>query len=952
MSICIDRPNYISQAHWQEWLNSRVDTDLTANNIKSLSDTTPYEYLWYALEKAARRNDGRVRNTWINRYKHTEYGGWWCNGVDVLTGADSEWGQFKPDRPRCDSDGDILKYESPPKTETGIYALKVNFFQSWNIVRRLDDKAKDAWIQRFWQAIAREAKEADKRAIGVRLASDEVEQIEPDGIKRFQFACSIREYREIDRVLRAIRDISAPSEVELFCVDRRRIERLGKLIDTEFWQWVIDSNAPVTITEGAKKAGCLLTLGVIAIALPGIFNGYRTDKNSLGKSIKGSERLIPQLEVFTKNKREISFCFDRDLKPKTVHNLKIAISRTGKLLEAKGCEVNIISWHHDSKGVDDLVKDRGEDAFWEAYNNRQPLSKLFPYVAKELDLSPYVSLNITSKYLTDLDENGCPHPIKELNIPRDAQLIALKAHKGAGKTELFAWMAGKAIEERRRVILICHREQLARSLAKRLGLDYRTDIRYSIQKGFNGFTLCIDSLHPKANPPFNENDWAGALVLIDEVEQTYWHLLNSNTCIANRCQIISSLQRLLQKVVATGGSVAIADADLTPIALKYTQDLIGSDINTFVVNNNYKPEQKRELHIYKGKTPKGLVAMAMALVKQGVKIILHTGGKEDRSRYGTRNLEKHFLAEFGDLRKILRLDAETVADVCHPAYQATDRLNELLLNYDIVIASSVIETGVSIDIRGHFGAVVCIAQGLQPIESVCQSLARVRDDIPRYLWAVGNAIGIGRIADGSFSKKELISSQAKLARKNIELLLGNAYDGDDNLNPISLNTWATRACIINIGLSHYREAIVEKLVHEEGYKAIEAVVDGKEADRIEKVITEIKEEAYSEYCEIQATVKTPSLHEQKQLERKRTKTRTEAIKERKGSLARRYGEENITPELVRKDDNGWYPKLKHFYYATMGNQYVGQKDKSTYKKLSNEGRSEIFAPDINSRLLF
>ena len=32
---------------------------------------------------------------------------------------------------------------------------------------------------------------------------------------------------------------------------------------------------PVIICEGAKKAACLLSLGYAAIALPGIFNGYR-----------------------------------------------------------------------------------------------------------------------------------------------------------------------------------------------------------------------------------------------------------------------------------------------------------------------------------------------------------------------------------------------------------------------------------------------------------------------------------------------------------------------------------------------------------------------------------------------------------------------------------------------------------------------------------------------------
>jgi len=37
-------------------------------------------------------------------------------------------------------------------------------------------------------------------------------------------------------------------------------------------------------------------------------------------------------------------------------------------------------------------------------------------------------------------------------------------------------------------------------------------------------------------------------------------------------------------------------------------------------------------------------------------------------------------------------------------------LNQVLGNYDVVLASPVIETGVSIDIRGHFTSVWGIAQ--------------------------------------------------------------------------------------------------------------------------------------------------------------------------------------------------------------------------------------------------
>ena len=94
------RPNHIELTHWQEWVHlSKVDPSLTALNAVSLSGFEPHERLLYAVPASERRNDGRLRDKWPRRYAHCEQGGWWVSGVDVLTGENAEWGQFKPDIP-------------------------------------------------------------------------------------------------------------------------------------------------------------------------------------------------------------------------------------------------------------------------------------------------------------------------------------------------------------------------------------------------------------------------------------------------------------------------------------------------------------------------------------------------------------------------------------------------------------------------------------------------------------------------------------------------------------------------------------------------------------------------------------------------------------------------------------------------------------------------------------
>jgi hypothetical protein len=80
------------------------------------------------------------------------------------------------------------------------------------------------------------------------------------------------------------------------------------LEDTGFWQWVLDRNLPITIVEGAKKAASVLSAGVLAISLPGIFSGYRTKDNQGNPT---PAQLIPELIPFATGRR-VTICFDHD----------------------------------------------------------------------------------------------------------------------------------------------------------------------------------------------------------------------------------------------------------------------------------------------------------------------------------------------------------------------------------------------------------------------------------------------------------------------------------------------------------------------------------------------------------------------------------------------------------------------------------------------------------------
>lgn len=128
-----------------------------------------------------------------------------------------------------------------------------------------------------------------------------------------------------------------------------------------FWTWVQRERVPIVLVEGAKKAASLISAGYAAIALPGIWNGRRKAAN--GKP----ERLIPELQTFVSQGREVRFCFDRDEKPKTRKNVQDAIWKTGRLFQQQGCQVGIIELPGPEKGIDDFIVARGASAFEAVY---------------------------------------------------------------------------------------------------------------------------------------------------------------------------------------------------------------------------------------------------------------------------------------------------------------------------------------------------------------------------------------------------------------------------------------------------------------------------------------------------------------------------------------------------------------------------------------------------------
>ena len=859
----------------QEWGNSCVDDQLTSLNVVPLNGSCPLDYLLYA-DALPRRNDGRVSHNILKRYEHTEQGGWWCSGIDLLTGSEDLWGCFKPSQPRRSGDnGKLIKYEHPPLAPTGLFALRVPLH--------------------LWQRIA------DRYQIA--LLPEEIEHDQPD---------------------------------------------------QGFWQWLqAHPEVPVCITEGAKKAGSLLTAGYAAIALSGIYGGYRVPRDSQGTRM-GKSRLIPQLSKLASRGRSLYVTFDQDSKPATIKAVSAAIRQLGYLISHQGCYVKVITWNSElGKGVDDLIATHGQFAFDTAYQTAVPLDT---WKAQSL-------MRLT--YLPDLQVNR--RYLGELSLPEHVKLIGIKSPKGTGKTQFLESIVEQALARQQWILVIGHRVRLVEALCQRFGINYITEVKDNLEGTLLGYGLCLDSLHPTSQARFEVTNWSDGVVIIDEVEQVLWHGLDSSTCSSNRVAILKSLKTLMQNVLGGDGQVFVADADLSDVSLDYLVSLSGVPLKPFIIDNNWKPDAKEswQVHNYTQNTPERLLQDLEKHILEGGKPFVCLSAQKLKSQWSTCTLEIYLQQQFPKA-KILRIDSESLSEPTHPAYGCVTTLNQVLPNYDIILASPAIETGISIELRGHFTSVWGIAQGVQSENSVRQSLGRIRENLPRFLWVATS--GFNRVGNGSTSIPSLLTSGHNLTQLNIRLLQQSDFDALDDIEvgfqAESLLCWAKMAVRHNASMLQYRESVLASL-RLEGHQIIDVGAGEprpyssgesenspckedtlSEISSLTATIAAVRDQNYQAECEAIATTADITDNDYSALQKRLVKKTSERRSFRKHELKLRYGM-SVTAQLVAKDDEGWYPKLLLHYFLTIGRENLADRDAAKARKLIESGSGSIFLPDFN-----
>jgi hypothetical protein len=556
--------------------------------------------------------------------------------------------------------------------------------------------------------------------------------------------------------------------------------------------------------------------------------------------------------------------------------------------------------------------------------------------------------------------------LPDIKPPKRCKLLGIKALHGMGKTEQYARIA----DHRRRdsgvwlpILYATHRIQLSVSGGSRLGLDHASTIAAAgTNPATTGYSVCLDSMkfsdHAGSQSIFKVEDWHDAIVVFDEIEQALQHLLFSVTLGSHRIEIMRNFAQLIRNVAASDhGLILLGDADLSDISIALLQALSGgllTSANTHIVEAEKPERSARVAHFY----PKieGIIDGLNAAIMMGDRVIIHTSAQKEKSKWSSINVEKYLSSKYPN-SSIIRIDSQTVNDPDHPAYGGVSAINQLVAKYQIIIASPVIETGVSIDQLEQVSAINSVwylGSGLQAEQSVRQTLERVRSDVPRHLY-VPTGTGLGQIGNGSESPYFVALGEDSKAKASDTLASYKAAAEADHAEDMKafMTAWCDYAAHINAGKKDYRNTIVRSL-RAAGYQITEAeALDKAEAEVIASTFNEIKTGSWdAKNAAVANSTGCQNQDEAIRLDNRDRLSPAEGYKLRKFKLSERYSieQDDVTADLDHDDDDGCYGKLQLHFWLTAGREQLADRD--DIRRNTRRRRDQLaWLPDANRELL-
>ena len=687
------------------------------------------------------------------------------------------------------------------------------------------------------------------------------------------------------------------------------------------WDWIAkNKKIAIAVTEGWKKTLSLMSVGIPAIGLSGV---YCFNNSSLDKT------LIPAFYLFKGHK----FCYyaDNDKKQKTIQNVNIAVKKLFKQLSVSGISNDFerCTWlNTKSKGIDDYLYD---------YNGSEEHLKYEPFIQGQFFRKINPDLILNRRYLTDDDKQCCDEIANAIDKNK---LVVINSPKGTAKTEAISDYVAQFQNQGIRILVPTHRVQLMSELSRRFKIANASNHRVSLDEVF-GLSLCLDSMYEKSSVKFDIERYRGCVLVIDEVDQVLQHLISSNTEIRKyRSKIIEILIELLFSAM----KIIVSSADVTQDVIDFLE--FNSGQKAYVISNEYTNESGSCTQ-YIDSQPQLFFKDFLKAVDAGENVLLFTASQKITSSYSTQNLEILLKKKYPHA-KIMTIDAETVADPQRKEYMCMENINKFIDTHmpDVLLISPVLETGIDIT-STHFDSYWGMNWGVCSVNSFAQAMARVRTNIPRYVWS--SKASFLNVGNGSCFSSGLIKSQRHQTYINQLIFSSFNEELDWYTNDSCLKYWAERGAVVNTQGRMLQKSLMSKFAADyKHFKINEDAINKEEKRVISQKINTNKQVNISEYYD--KVISSPFLNDKefKKLVDKKDKTFDERCTQRKNRLIRYIAPKSrkveLTHQLLKAEDDGLLSKINLHWLLKQGLEFSHQMD--AMKLQENE-----FSIDLNNKCM-
>lgn len=307
-----------------------------------------------------------------------------------------------------------------------------------------------------------------------------------------------------------------------------------------------------------------------------------------------------------------------------------------------------------------------------------------------------------------------------------APVVLLRSPKGSGKTKLLSQWIGNPEEQ---VLSITHRRSLGEMLAKQMTLVFRNDLHRDPNgqllvsnrpiERVHRLCLCAESLMG-----LDLTVWAGATLVLDEVEQLLHSVLTSATLNDKRGPVLERLRRLVEKAA----QVFAVDADLA-VAPTWLASCRREADPLLLIDNRLKAQQAGTLFLFPGATDEQWVAELQIAVSKGERPYITT----DSIRRAD-SIHRALVEAISGTGVLITSETTKLACNRNVITRLKDRDELESSGVGWVVASPAIASGLSIE-HDYFTSVWgCYGSGTASAADCAQALARVRRPVPRYVW--------------------------------------------------------------------------------------------------------------------------------------------------------------------------------------------------------------------------